>query len=227
LSNPNRARPVFIFDFGGVVIKWKNNDPIYDYVADRYGVPRKELRQVFERSLPKLESGDVSMRGYLDDALAHFGKRLRAGDSPDDLWTAPFERLARLRIGTVRLVGSLRKRGYRVFLFSNTSLPHVKFLRKVGWDKIFDGFVSSCELGSTKPDRAAYARAVREIGARPSEVIFVDDKEVNVAGAKRAGIRWAFRFTTVAQAKKDIAQVLSGARSGRGSVDPDRQPLRD
>jgi FMN phosphatase YigB (HAD superfamily) len=190
-------RPVFVFDFGGVVIKWKNNNPIFDYVADRYGIPRAEMRRVLGLALPRLETGDVSMREFLEEALGEFGKRLRKGDSPDGLWTLPFERLVKFRVGTVELVASLRRRGYRVYLFSNTSLPHVKLLRRNGWDKLFDGFLSSCELRSMKPSATAFGRALAEIGANPSDVVFIDDREENVKGAKDFGIRWAFRFTSI------------------------------
>lgn len=116
-ENGSAKVPVFIFDFGGVVIKWKNNNPIFDYIADRYGIPRAEIRREFELALPRLEAGDVSMRGFLEEVLGKFGKRLRRGDSPDELWTLPFEKLVKFRAGTVKLVRSLRKRGYRVYLF--------------------------------------------------------------------------------------------------------------
>ncbi len=201
--------PVFIFDFGGVVIKWKSNNPIFDYVADRYGIPRAEMRRAFELALPRLESGDVSMRDFMEEALGRFGKRLRTGDSPDELWTLPFERLVKFRAGTVELVRSLRRRGYRVYLFSNTSPPHARLLRRKGWDKLFDGFLSSCELRSVKPSPAAFGRALAKIGAKPTEVVFIDDKEENVRGAKEFGMRWAFRFTSIARLREDIAPLVS------------------
>ena len=199
--------PVFIFDFGGVVIKWKNNNPIFDYVARRYGVPRAEMRRVLEEGLPRLESGEITIRALLEESLREFGKKLREGDSPDELWTEPFERLVKFRVGTVRLVESLRKKGYRVFLFSNTSFPHAKLMRRRGWDKLFDGLITSCELGSMKPSATAFERALRKIRASPSEVVFIDDREENVRGAKEFGIRWAFKFTTLSQLGTDIASV--------------------
>jgi FMN phosphatase YigB (HAD superfamily) len=206
-------RPVFVFDFGGVVIKWKNNNPIFDYVADRYGIPRAEMRRVFGLALPRLETGDVSMREFLEEALGEFGKGLRKGDSPDGLWNVPFERLVEFRVGVVELVGSLRRRGYRVYLFSNTSLPHVRLLRRNGWDKLFDGFLSSCELRSMKPSATAFGRALAEIGTNPSDVVFIDDREENVKGAKDFGIRWALRFTSIARLKRDVAKAISTAPS--------------
>lgn len=203
--------PVFIFDFGGVVIKWKNNDPIFDYVADRYGIPRAEIRRVFEFALPRLEAGDASMRDFLNEGLGKFGKRLRKGDSPDELWTLPFERQVKFRVGTVRLVETLRRKGYRVYLFSNTSLPHAKLIRRLGWDQLFDGFLTSCELRANKPSPTAYGRALASIGVKPSEVVFIDDKAANVEGAKKFGFGWAFRFTSVEKLKSDIAHLTKAA----------------
>jgi putative hydrolase of the HAD superfamily len=207
------GKVTFIFDFGGVVIKWKNNYPIYDYIADRYDVPRPEMRLAFDQALPRLETGDVEIGEFLTDALAPFGKRLRDEDSPDELWTTPFERLAKLRVGTVRLVESLRRQGYRVYLFSNTSLPHARFTKRVGWDRPFDGLLTSCELRSMKPSPTAYERALASIDARPSQVAFVDDKEGNVQGAKEVGIRWAFRFTSLVKLRRDVASVISSSAS--------------
>jgi HAD superfamily hydrolase (TIGR01549 family) len=200
--------PVFIFDFGGVVIKWKSNDPIFDYIASKYGIPRLEMRREFETLLPKLETGDVEIRELLDEALGKFGRKLREGDSPEVLWTLPFQRLMKARIGVVNVVKSLRQRGYRVYLFSNTSSPHEEFVRREGWDRLFDGFVTSCELRSMKPSPLAFERALRRIGVRPSDVVFIDDREMNVKGAKDFGIRWSFRFTSVERMKRDIALAI-------------------
>ena len=202
-------RPVFIFDFGGVVIKWKNNNPIFDYIAKRYRVPRGEMRRLLEDGLPALESGEASVGELVQDSLARFGKTLRKGDSADELWTVPFERLVKFRKGTVALVASLRRKGYRVYLFSNTSFPHAELLRRKGWDKLFDGFISSCELGVMKPDPRAFALALEKVGAPPGATVFIDDREENVRGAKESGIRWAFRFSTLATLRKDVATVTS------------------
>lgn len=200
--------PIFIFDFGGVLIKWKNNDPIFDHVAKRYGVPLLAMRRELELSLPTLETGDVPVREFLERALGRFGKHLKEGDSPDELWTRPFQRLVKTRLGAVEVVKSLRGRGYRVYLFSNTSLPHARFARREGWGELFDGFLTSCELRSMKPSPEAFARALDKIGARPSQVVFVDDREVNVRGAREFGIRVALRFTSIARLKKDIGLSL-------------------
>jgi putative hydrolase of the HAD superfamily len=207
LRKPRGKVPIFIFDFGGVMIKWKNNNPIYDSIAERYGIPRTKLRRVFDRALPRLEAGDVSIRGFLAEAMGEFGKSLRKGDSPEGLWTEPFARLVRPRLGTVELVKFLRKKGYLVYLFSNTSLPHDRFLRRTGWDRLFDGIMTSCELRSCKPSATAFRLALDRIRAAPSEVVFIDDKEENVRGAKESGILLALRFRSTEALRRDIAAL--------------------
>jgi putative hydrolase of the HAD superfamily len=168
-------------------------------------LPRAKLRQALELAHPELESGDFSIREFLTSVLGRFGKRLRRGDSPGQLWELPFARLVEPRFGTIKVVQSLRKKGLSVYLFSNTSLPHARFLKSAGWDMLFDGLLTSCELRGCKPAPTAFRRALAKIDAMPSEVAFIDDKEENVLGAKEFGIRWAFRFTSVAGLKRDVA----------------------
>lgn len=59
-----------------------------------------------------------------------------------------------------------------------------------------DAVHASCHLGVRKPDAAFYRRLLAETGMAPHEVLFVDDREVNVEGARAVGIA-AHRFTDV------------------------------
>jgi len=54
--------------------------------------------------------------------------------------------------------------------------------------------LSSCYVGLRKPELAIYRRALDILGSPPSRVLFIDDREENVAGAAAAGIM-AIRFT--------------------------------
>lgn len=197
------------------MIKWKSNNPIFDSVARRYDVPRIAMRKAFESTLMELEAGEVDIRTYLQQVLGSFGKGLREGDSPDELWTGPFEQRVRFMSGTLKVVESLRKKGHPVYLFSNTSAPHADLVRRMKWDKHFDGLLCSCEIGAVKPEAAAFRRALSKARASPSEVVFVDDREINVQGALDFGIGWAFRFTTLPRLRRDLATWLRGGRQIR------------
>ncbi len=47
---------------------------------------------------------------------------------------------------------------------------------------------TSWELGLRKPERAAFERVAREIGVPMERILFFDDTESNVEGARRAGL---------------------------------------
>jgi putative hydrolase of the HAD superfamily len=63
----------------------------------------------------------------------------------------------------------------------------------LGYDDLFDVSCYSCEPGVTKPGREFFRRALDQIGAHASEVLFIDDAMRNVEAAREAGLyaeRW-------------------------------------
>ena len=65
----------------------------------------------------------------------------------------------------------------------------------------------SYEEGVKKPALEIYERMVRRIGANSAEILFVDDKLVNVEGARRAGMR-AVEFTNLPDLRRRIDGLL-------------------
>jgi putative hydrolase of the HAD superfamily len=56
-------------------------------------------------------------------------------------------------------------------------------------ERLFGVAVYSCEIGLAKPDPAYFEKAVAMIGADPATVLFIDDKQPNVDGARSVGLR--------------------------------------
>jgi putative hydrolase of the HAD superfamily len=81
-----------------------------------------------------------------------------------------------------------------------------------GFADLVDDIVYSHECGLSKPDPASYARTCERLGVTPEQVVFVDDLEPNVAGARQAGLH-AVLFTGNAQAIGDIEAALGQDRS--------------
>ena len=52
----------------------------------------------------------------------------------------------------------------------------------------FDRVLASCHLGARKPDPDFYELLLAELDLAPGQVAFVDDREVNVAAARRVGL---------------------------------------
>ena len=199
---------VFVFDLGGVVIKWRSNDPIYRYIAKRYDVPYATMKRTLIGNLLKVESGEISTEEFVQEGLSRVGRRLRTGDSGKELWLRPFAQSAKVRLGVASLVATLRKRGYRAYGLSNISPPHLALGRARGWTNLFDGFFASYELGCVKPQAEIFEKVLGAIGASPDQVVFIDDTPACIRGAEEFGIRRAIRFQSIPQLKKDIDEAI-------------------
>src|SRR5262249_50815641 len=68
----------------------------------------------------------------------------------------------------------------------------------------FEHCVFSYALRSVKPEPECYRAVLATLGANPADVVFVDDKPDNVAGAEALGIG-SVQFTDPGQARAALA----------------------
>jgi putative hydrolase of the HAD superfamily len=71
------------------------------------------------------------------------------------------------------------------------------------WIHRFDVLVWSYQLGIAKPDPAIYRHTLAELGTRPEETLFIDDKLENVEAARVLGIR-AIQFFSVEYLRQEL-----------------------
>ncbi len=120
----------------------------------------------------------------LATALADFGVGVPAGTIRDAVWHTIEV------IDTTRAVAlGLRQAGYGVHLATNQNPERAGYMRSaLGYDRLFDSSLYSCDLGLAKPDPAFFLEASRRIGADPSAVLLIDDSAPNIAGARSVGM---------------------------------------
>jgi epoxide hydrolase-like predicted phosphatase len=82
--------------------------------------------------------------------------------------------------------------------------------RRYRFTSMADVLVYSYEVGIEKPDQRIYEITCERLDVRPSEVVFLDDLEVNVVAARRLGMRAVF-FQSTAQAITDVEAYLTGS----------------
>jgi putative hydrolase of the HAD superfamily len=75
--------------------------------------------------------------------------------------------------------------------------------REVGWIKRFDLQVWSSQLLVAKPDSRIYTHTLNLLGVEPAEVLFLDDRLVNIVAARALGMQ-GFVFSTVEQLRVDL-----------------------
>ncbi len=97
--------------------------------------------------------------------------------------------------GAVELLAELRGR-YRLGALSNSNVLHWKRNEEIGILREFDFAVGSHEVGVCKPEPAIFHAVLERAQLSPDAVVFFDDLEANVAGARACGIR-AFRVEAI------------------------------
>ena len=93
----------------------------------------------------------------------------------------------------------------RVACLSNTNHVHAaRQWAEFGIYELFDGNFLSHELGLVKPDPEIFEHVVEALGARADTLLFLDDNQINVDGARSVGLR-AERARGVAEARDALA----------------------
>ena len=122
-----------------------------------------------------------------------------------DLWR---EYLGTANTGLIEYARRLRPR-YRTGIVSNSFVgAREREQAAYGFEDLVEEIVYSHEAGFSKPDPRIYALICTRLDVRPGEMIFLDNVEMCVAGARDAGIH-AVRYQDNAQAIAEIEKLLA------------------
>lgn len=204
-----------VFDYGGVL-----TTPLRDSIAAWQAADgidpasfTRVLKAWLSRSAPpgtpihRLEMGTLSVAEF--DAL--LAQELTTVDGRP---INPVGLLSRLFAGMrpepamFALAEELRGLGVAVGLLSNSWGNHYPRDRI---DPLFDPVVISDEVGLRKPWAPIYELALSRLGLPPHRVLFIDDAEANVEGARAVGMP-ALRHTDPATTRAELARLVPGLR---------------
>jgi putative hydrolase of the HAD superfamily len=108
---------------------------------------------------------------------------------------------------TWELVRSLAP-SVRVGILSNTTWEWVRRLRAVEeWEGRFDPVLLSCEVGLCKPDPAIFDLLLERLELSGERVLFVDDRDDNLAPAAALGIQ-GHLFTDASGLRQRLTPLL-------------------
>jgi FMN phosphatase YigB (HAD superfamily) len=182
-----------IFDLDGVIRHF--GDEHVRAAEERYGVPRDLILRTtfggpaFDRALVGAIPAEAWHANARETLSGLVGREV--GSAVDDVvafrgW---------LDAACLALVDELRP-ALRVGLLSNGTTSLESHLLHHDLHRHFDVIVNTARIGVAKPDIGAYLIATERLGVSPSGCVFVDDRLVNVEGARAAGLA-GIHFTNV------------------------------
>jgi putative hydrolase of the HAD superfamily len=177
---------VLLLDYAGVVSLHQSDEARGRLVrtagadADRFWSAYWALRRPYD-------AGSLSASEYWDEVA----KKLDLAWSREhsaELVRQDTQSWLRPNHEVLEIAAAAGQRGISLAILSNAPKELAEAIRRLEWMRPFTELLFSCELGLTKPDPECYIAAVAQLGVAAGNVLFVDDRPENVAGAEIAGL---------------------------------------
>ncbi|MGP0074330.1 MAG: HAD family hydrolase [Bryobacteraceae bacterium] len=195
-----------IFDYGNVL---SQPQPIADTqaMADILDLPLAPFTELYWRFRVPYDAGTLTPADYWD-TVAQTASRVVTADQTSSLIEIDSRSWSHPAPGMPQWASRLRAAGLRTAILSNMPAPVRDYVLRCSWLPHFDARVFSCEAGVCKPAPEIYHDCLTKLGAQPSEVLFLDDRESNVRAAEALGLH-AVLFMNPSAAAQEIRQRFS------------------
>jgi putative hydrolase of the HAD superfamily len=191
-----------IFDLGGVLVELDGPTKMLEWCPDISSMPELWRRWLANDAVRRYESSEWNTQEFAKHIVADFKLPVTSAEFLDNFAKWP----RRLYPGVEALVTTLQK-NYRVSCLSNTSSLHWARMRDhMGIDLLFPDPFLSFRMGMMKPDAAIFEALTEQLGAKPEQILYFDDNQINADGARAVGMV-AHRVDGVIGASNVLAQL--------------------
>lgn len=183
-----------IFDFGAVLI------PIDEEKSEKAFTDLGALPELKEQTslFKDLETGKLSGTEFAKSLQPYFFRKKIMGRDIAQAWNAIC--YTAIPEETINFLKTLNKKGYNLFLLSNTNALHISEIKKHSGPFTYNTFLKqftkvyySHEVGLRKPDKKIFELVLKENELTAEQCFFTDDKAENVKAARKMGIN-TFHF---------------------------------
>ncbi|WP_374429602.1 HAD family hydrolase [Ideonella dechloratans] len=199
-------RPHLIFDFGGVLFRWRPADLLARVLPRRIRSGeeaehwKRQFFQAYQGDWGAFDSGLISAEECRDRIAARTG--LSQQEVQAVIEAVPAELMPQQE--TVAILRALKTAGHRLFFLSNMPEPYARHLEQhhdfLAW---FEDGVFSARVKTGKPGLDIFRLALARFGVAAQEALFIDDHVENIQAAAQLGLP-ALHFTSAARLALDL-----------------------
>lgn len=196
------------WDCGGVLLTngWDHNDR--RQVAEYFGLDGAELEQRHDQSNDQWERGKITLHQYLQQTVFYVPRPFA-----EEEFIAQMRAVSRvLYPEIIKFLRDLRAARTSnavpaIYMLSNESRELMAYrISRFGLTDLFDAFLVSPYIGLRKPDEDFFQCALDISQRQPEQCVFIDDREENVAAARKLGIH-GIRLETPQRAIAELAEL--------------------
>lgn len=190
-----------VFDLGGVIVELNGTPILGAWLAGEH--TPESLWQIWLTSdAPRaFESGLIGQEQFAERVVRELSLNVSEGQFLEHFTGLPVGPYP----GALALLASLKEH-YTLSLFSNSNELH--WDRKMNEMQLREAFhhkFASHLMGKVKPDGEAFQAVLDQLGAPPNQILFLDDNQLNVDAAAKAGFQVA-RVVGFTQLKDTLAK---------------------
>ena len=192
---------VILFDVGGVLLTngWDHCERAA--VLERFHLDKAEFEKRHAGANDPWERDVITAETYLEQTIFYEPRSF----SPEDFLAAIFAQSVELPHGGLGILKELAASGnYMLGCLNNEARePNEYRFREFGLRDCFEVALSSCYVGLRKPKPAIYRRTLDILGGPAERILFIDDRQENVAAAAAAGMK-TIRFDGADALRRDL-----------------------
>jgi putative hydrolase of the HAD superfamily len=195
---------VILFDVGGVLLTngWDHRERTA--AVEHFHLDAREFEARHAEVMEAWERGEIDRNEYLNAVLFYEARNF----TRDEFFAFILSQSQALPDGALGLLKELCASNMCMLGALNNEARETNEYRFSKWElrRYFKVALSSCYVGSRKPEEAMYRRALDILGSAPGRTLFIDDREENVAGAAAVGIK-AVRFVGAEALRSELKKL--------------------
>jgi putative hydrolase of the HAD superfamily len=195
---------VILFDVGGVLLTngWDHGERAA--AMDHFHLDLAAFEARHPAPNDAWERGIIPLKAYLDTTVFYEPRNF----THDDFFEFMLTQSKVLPDGGLGILAELAASDKCLVGVLNNEARETNEYRfeKFGVRALMQVALSSCYLGLRKPDLAIYKRALDILGRPAQRILFIDDREENVAGAVAAGMK-GIRFESADALRNKLARL--------------------
>ncbi len=203
-AKPAQIRAV-ILDFGEVLCHVPSAATI-ERLALLFQMDPRTFLPIYLETRAPYDRGDLLPSEYWQKFATQAGVKITA-DAIEQARQFDLDLWSDINDAMILWVQELHAAGFKTAILSNMPTDMATHVRKnFAWISHFDYHIFSGEVRSVKPEPEIYQHCIGALEVKPSEALFIDDRDVNLQQARAAGIH-GIRFQSVEQLRKDLQSL--------------------
>lgn len=174
-----------LFDLGGVLLELDGPPIKADWANKPLTHEQNWLAWMNSPVVKQFETGKLSADEFVTQVIPDLGLQVT-----ETVFRQAFIEWPKALFEGAPEILQVLKPNYTLAFFSNTNELHLpRLLKELALAEYFHHTFASYDIGYFKPDESGFAFVCDAMQVSPSEVLFIDDNQINVDGARRAGLR--------------------------------------